>query len=254
MRSSSYFDQDPNGSWVAQIRHPSAGSCDDLPDFLVDLRRYSGRVDNRGETHCGRFQSTRVADSQGGLTMKWIALIAVLAFWTAQVFAEDGNYLLGPLEPADISTIDVQLLEMNLNGIALGLGEEDVERVIRKQRNKDGGIHYRLQGIERECEDRDGAKWCVYPDFLLAGYRLPLIARFSGGRLSGVLFEAPEGGPYRYVFQSQLAESAQDMAEQIPPTQSDADGMTWQGESIVVSIDWEAGKMMYIDTSAGIEQ
>ena len=30
--------------------------------------------------------------------MKWIALIGVLLVWTAQVFAEDGNYLLGPLE------------------------------------------------------------------------------------------------------------------------------------------------------------
>ena len=38
--------------------------------------------------------------------MKGIALIAVLAFWAAQAFAEEGNYLLGPIEDAPIE-IDV---------------------------------------------------------------------------------------------------------------------------------------------------
>ena len=186
--------------------------------------------------------------------MKWIALIAVLAFWTAQAFAEEGNYLLGPLEQAEAVTIDAQLSSINVYGVALGMSEKEVEKAIRRERNKDGDIHYRIQKIERECEERHGAKWCVYPDFAVAGVRWPLIARFSGGSLSGVSLEAPEGGSLRSRFKSLLATYASDMAEQIPPTQSDADSMAWQGESIVVSIDWEAGKMMYIDTSAGIEQ
>ena len=186
--------------------------------------------------------------------MKWIALIAVLAFWTAQVFAEEGNYLLGPLEQAEAATIDVRLAGLTVAGIKLGMSEKEVEKVIRKQRRNDSWRPIASSDIKMDCEERSGARWCALPKWATAGFKLPVITRFVADSLVGVFYGAPQGGPVRYDTKRQLAEYAQDIADQIPPTQSDTDSMTWQGENIVVSIDWGAGKMMYIDTSAGIEQ
>ena len=178
------------------------------------------------------------------------AFILLCLLYPSISLGEASNYLLGSPEQAEAPATDAQLSEINLQGITLGMSEEEVETVILKHRNKDGGIHYRLGKIEKDCQDRSDARWCVFRDFSFAGFTLPLITRFSSSRLVGVFFEAPQGGRLRSSFKNRLATYARDVAEQNPPTQSDADSMTWQGENIVVSIDWEEGKMMYIDTSA----
>ena len=186
--------------------------------------------------------------------MKWIAMIAVSLVWTALAFAEDGNYLLGPLEQAEAANIDARLADLTVAGITLGMSEEEVEKAIRKQRrNHSWARPIASSEIKMDCEERSGARWCAFPEWATAGFRLPIVTRFVADMLVGVFYGAPQGGPVRYDTKRQLAEYAQDIADQIPPTQSDADSMTWQGDNIVVSIDWEDGRMMYIDTSASAQ-
>ena len=186
--------------------------------------------------------------------MKLRLLTAVAALVASSALsAEQGNYLLGPIEQAPASAIDAHLLTMNIHGIALGLSEEEVERVIRKQRNKNGQVHYRVQKPLKECENRSGFIWCVYSDFLVAGFVLPIIVVFSNEVVSAVSFEAPEGSEFGNHFKDTLASYAQEMAETVSPADTTPSGMVWQGDSVSVSIDWEAGKMMYLKTAMARE-
>ena len=186
--------------------------------------------------------------------MKSKSLIAIAVLLASSALsAEQGNYLLGPIEQAPASAIDAHLLTMDINGIGLGMSEEEVERVLRRYRNKNGQVHYRFQKPLKECENRSGLRWCVYSDFAVAGFILPLLVVFSNETVAAVSFEAPEGGEYGHRLRDMLASYAEEVAQTVPPTDTSPSGMVWQGGSVSVSIDWEAGKMMYLQPTMAPE-
>ena len=176
-----------------------------------------------------------------------IALGVVCLLMASIVVAQRGNNFPVPAKPAQ--TLDEQLLEVTVSGVSLGMTEDEVDAALKAQRNKDGGVHYRIQEIEKHCEERNSARWCVYPDFNTPEFQLPLVTRFSADRLIGIFFEAPQAGRLRGSLRNFMTTFAKDLAEEISPTKSKATAMVWVGENIVWSIDWGVCKLMYLNAS-----
>ena len=78
-----------------------------------------------------------------------IALGVVCLLMASIVVAQRGNNFPVPAKPAQ--TLDEQLLEVTVSGVSLGMTEDEVDAALKAQRNKDGGVHYRIQEIEKHC-------------------------------------------------------------------------------------------------------
>ena len=125
----------------------------------------------------------------------------------------------------------------------LGITEEELDQIERRDRARDG-IGILGAKVPKRCEQRGLYRWCTYPEAL--GYgdrRLQMSVQFFGGESIGVAFQ---GSRSRVKYH--LERYARRMAEDLQPTISGEEAMQWHSDSLLFSVDWGQGSIMYLDT------
>jgi len=192
--------------------------------------------------------------------MKWIALIAVSLVWTAQSFAEQSNYLLGPLAelPVEPAAKKIEPLgELVLQGVRLGMTMDEAGRLFADNWDCEPlGNAEACTSAFVEYQDQRSAprirswasgnpKWNIESPTLESGrvdtHYLSLI--FFKERVIGIQI-MPAG------FQSEaVAEWAKEVDASRTPLSVDEEEMVWFENGIQLSVRWgERPKIALLDS------